>query len=100
MPGEEVSAPDGEQAGHQVGLGADLDHRLHHLHAALDQRAHRDVAALADVLGGGHHLEIAVVDDRGELVADLVVRPVQRGEPRIEAVADARCARRSRLPAP
>ena len=78
----------GEQAGDQIGLGADLDHRLHHLHAALDQRAHRDVAALADVLGGGDDLEIAVVDDRRELVADLVVRAMQRGEPRIEAVAD------------
>ena len=54
----------GEQAGDQVGLGADLDHRLHHLHAALDQRAHRDVAALADVLRGGDHLEIGIVHDR------------------------------------
>ena len=78
----------GEQPGEQIGLGADRDHRLHHLHAALDQRAHGDVAALADILGGGDHLEIAVVDDRGELVADLVVCGVQRGEPRIERVAD------------
>ena len=93
MLGEEVSAPGGEQAGDQIGLRADLDHRLHHLHAALDQRAHRDVAALADVLRGGDHLEIAVVHDRRELVADPVVRAVQRGEPRVEAVADFRAVR-------
>ena len=78
----------GQQPGHQIGLGADLDHRLHHLHAALDQRAHRDVAALADVLGGGDDLEIAVVHDRGELVADLAVHLVQRVEARIELVAN------------
>ena len=77
MPGDAGERAGGEQAGHQVGLGADLDHRLHHLQA-LHQGAHRDVAALPDVLGGGHDLEIAVVDDRRELVADLVVGPVQR----------------------
>ena len=78
----------GEQPGEQIGLGADRDHRLHHLHAALDQRAHGDVATLADILRGGDHLEVAVVDDRGELVADLVVCGVQRGEPCIERVAN------------
>ena len=84
MPGEVVSAPGGEQAGHQVGLGADLDHRLHHLQAALDQRAHDDVAALADVLGGGDHVEIGIVDDRRELVADLARAPcaAHRAAPR------------------
>ncbi len=78
----------GEQAGDQIGLGGHLDHRLHHLHAALHQIAHRDVAALADVFGGGDDLEIAVVDDRRQLLADRAVDLVQRFEARGELVAE------------